>query len=61
MKVIVEKVSQSPSTPVTEVSYLVQFVEMDIANPDINNDSLLFELESLCIERLKELNPEIFK
>jgi hypothetical protein len=58
MKVIVEKVYQSPSTPVTEVSYLVQFVEMDIENHD---GDLMFKLESLWVERLKELNPEIFK
>ena len=38
MKIIVEKVSQSPMTPVREVAYLVKFVECDEPeNHELNN------------------------
>ena len=38
MKIIVEKVSQSPTTPVLELAYLVKFVECDEPeNQELNN------------------------
>ena len=58
MKVIVEKVSQSPSTPVTELTYLVQFTGEDVEDyykQLTDDDKLLYNLERRTVERLKKL------
>jgi hypothetical protein len=61
MKVIVELVSQSPSTPVTDVAYLVSFRELNVK--DCNNsemETLFNYLNNLNIVRLKQISPELF-
>jgi hypothetical protein len=61
MKVIVELVSQSPSTPVTDVAYLVSFRELDVKDSNNSGMETLFNyLNNLNIVRLKQISPELF-
>ena len=61
MKVYVEKVSQSPTTPVQTVDYLISFTEMDKKGSCLSDVKLLKELELRAIEILKETRPELFE
>lgn len=61
MKVYVEKVSQSPTTPIQTVDYLISFTEMDKKGSCLSDVKLLTELELRVIEILKETRPELFE
>lgn len=52
MKIIVEKVFQSPSTPVMEVAYLIQFFDVDKPSDKPEYQKLIKFLETEIMESL---------